>query len=211
MDISIDIVELPQKGVRLCCEDNGKLLPKCSWSTLVCLVDENLGEYWQGASEMGTQKVISNFSGIDENEVDRDDRERNPDTSLQKEGRTTGLPQENASIHSNLSPSDKDRVQNVKISSKNDDKSPRISPELTEMQLNSSDNPFKRFVDPLHWWDPTEERAQVSFICQQCDEEVWNEVAKNMRPRLTIRKFLGGSSCMVKITPNAPNLDHAKK
>ena len=23
--------------------------------------------------------------------------------------------------------------------------------------------------------------------------------------------FLGGSSCMVKITPNAPNLDHAKK
>ena len=28
--------------------------------------------------------------------------------------------------------------------------------------------------------------------------------------RLTIRN-LGGSSCMVKITPNAPNLDHAKK
>ena len=23
--------------------------------------------------------------------------------------------------------------------------------------------------------------------------------------------YLGGSSCMVKITPNAPNLDHAKK
>ena len=82
------------------------------------------------------------------------------------------------------------KPENVKISSKNDDKSPRISPELTGMQLNSSDHPFKTFVDPLHWWDPTEEQAQVSFIRQECDEEVWNEVAKNMRPRPTIRKLV---------------------
>ena len=80
--------------------------------------------------------------------------------------------------------------RNVKISSKIDDKSPRISPELTGMQPNLSDHPFKTFVDPLHWWDPTEERAQVSFICQQCDEEFSNEVAKNMRPRPTIRKLV---------------------
>ena len=72
----------------------------------------------------------------------------------------------------------------------NEDKSPRISPELTGMQLNLSDHPFKTLVDPLHWWDPTEERAQVSSIRQQCDEEVWNEVAKNMRPRPTIRKLV---------------------
>ena len=82
------------------------------------------------------------------------------------------------------------KPKNVKISSKNDDKFPRFSPELTGMQLNSSDHPFKTFVDPLHWWDPTEERAQMSFIRQQCDEEVWNEVAKNMRPRPTIRKLV---------------------
>ena len=182
MDISIDIFELPHKGVMLYCEDNGKPLPQRSWSTLACLVDGNLGDYWQDASEMGTEEVISNSSRTDEIEVDREDRERNPDTSSRKEGRTTGVPQENASIHSNLSPSDKNQVKNVKISSKNDDKSPRISPELTGMQLNSSDHPFKTFVDPIHWWDPTEERAQVSFIRQQCDEEVVNEVAKNMRP-----------------------------
>ena len=30
----------------------------------------------------------------------------------------------------------------------------------------------------------------MSFIGQQCDEEVWNEVAKNMRPRPTIRKLV---------------------
>ena len=30
----------------------------------------------------------------------------------------------------------------------------------------------------------------MSFIRQQCDEEVWNEVAKNMRPRPTIRKLV---------------------
>ena len=94
------------------------------------------------------------------------------------------------SIHSNSSPSDNNQAKNVKISSKNDDKFPRFSPELTGMQLNSSDHPFKTFVDPLNWWDPTEERAQVSFIRQQCDEEVWNEVAKNMRPRPTIRKLV---------------------
>ena len=58
------------------------------------------------------------------------------------------------------------------------------------MQLNSSNHPFKTFVDPLHWWDPMEELAQVSFIRQQCVEEVWNEVAKNMRPRPTIRKLV---------------------
>ena len=58
------------------------------------------------------------------------------------------------------------------------------------MQLNSSEHPFKTFVEPLHWWDPTDERAQVSFIRQQCDEEVWNEVAKNTRPRPTIRKLV---------------------
>ena len=30
----------------------------------------------------------------------------------------------------------------------------------------------------------------MSFIRQQCDEEVWNEVAKNMRPRPTIRRLV---------------------
>ena len=30
----------------------------------------------------------------------------------------------------------------------------------------------------------------MSFIRQQCDEEVWNEVAKNMTPRPTIRKLV---------------------
>ena len=139
---------------------------------------------------MGTEEVISNSSRIDEIEVDRDDRERNPNVSSRKEGRTISVPQENASIHCNLSPSDKNQAKNVKISSKNDDKFPRLSPELTGMQLNSSDHPFKTFVDPLHWWDPTEERAQVSFILQQCDEEVPNEVAKNIRPRPTIRKLV---------------------
>ena len=139
---------------------------------------------------MGTEEVISNSSRINKIEVDRDNQERDPDTSSLKEGRTTGVPQEDAFSNSNLSPSDKNRVKKVKISSKNDDKSPRISPELTGMQLNSSDHQFKTFVDPLHWWDPTEKRAQVSFIRQQCDEEVWNEVAKKMRPRPTIPKLV---------------------
>ena len=190
MDISIDIVELPHKGVKLYCEDNGKPMPQRSWSTLACLVDGNLGDYWQDGSEMGTEEVISQSSRIDEIGVDEDDRERNPDVSSRKEGRTIGVPQENASIHYNSSPSDKNQAKKVKISSKNEDKYPRISPDLTGMKLNSSDHPFKTFVDPFHWWDPTEERAQVSFIRQQCDEEVWNEVAKNMRPRPTIRKLV---------------------
>ena len=30
----------------------------------------------------------------------------------------------------------------------------------------------------------------MSFMRQQCDEEVWNEVAKNMRPRPTIHKLV---------------------
>ena len=30
----------------------------------------------------------------------------------------------------------------------------------------------------------------MSFFRQQCDEEVWNEVAKQMRPRPTIRKLV---------------------
>ena len=139
---------------------------------------------------MRTEEVISNCSIIDQIEVDRDDRERNPDTSSRKEGRTIGVPRNNASINSASSPSDKNQVKNVKISSKNDDKSPRIPPEVTGTQLNFSDHPTKTFVDPVHWWDPTEERAQVSFIRQQCDEEVSNEVAKNMRPRPTIRKLV---------------------
>ena len=122
--------------------------------------------------------------------MDRDDRERNPDTWSRKEGKTTGVPQENASLNSNSSSSDKNQVKNVKIWGKNDDKSPRISPELTGMQLNSSDRNFTTFVDPLHWWDPTEERAQVSLIRQQCNEEVWNQVPKNIRPRPTIRKLV---------------------
>ena len=131
MDISIDIVELPRKGVKLYCEDNGKPLPQHSWSTLACLVDGKLGDYWQDDNEMGTEQVISNSSRMDKIDVDRDDRERNPDTSSQKEGRTIGVPQENASINSNSSPSDKNQVKKFKISGKNDDKSPRISPELT--------------------------------------------------------------------------------
>ena len=145
MDISIDIVELPHKGVKLSFQ-----IPQESTKL----------RWW------------------------------NPDVSSRKEGRTIGVPQENASIHSNSSPSEENQAKNVKISSTNDDKSPRISPELTGMKLNSSDHPFKTFVDPFHWWDPKEERAQVSFIRQQCDEEVWNEVAKNMRPRPTIRKLV---------------------
>ena len=35
---------------------------------------------------------------------------RNPDISSRKEGRTIGVPQENASIHSNSSPSDKNQA-----------------------------------------------------------------------------------------------------
>ena len=122
--------------------------------------------------------------------MDRDNREQNPDVSSRKKGRTIGVPQENASIHSNSSPSDKNQAKDVKISSKNDDKFPRFSPELTGMQLNSSDHPFKTFVDHLNWCNPTEERAQVTFIRQQCDEEGSNEVAKNMRSRPTIRKLV---------------------
>ena len=196
MDISIDIVELTHKGVKLYCEDNGKPLPQRSWSTLPCLVDRNLGDYWQDASEMGTDEVISNSSRIDEIEVNRDNRERNLDTSSRKEGRTIGVPQENASIDSNSSSSDKNKAKNVKISSKKDDKPPRISPELTSMQLDSSDHPFQTFVDPLHWWDSTGERAKVSFIRQQCDKEVWNDVAKNMRPQPTICKLVDIMSVM---------------
>ena len=94
MDISIDIVELPHKGVKLYCEDNGKPLPQRSWSTLACLVDGNLGNYWQDDSEMGTEEVISNSSRIDKIEVDEDDREQNPDVSSRKEGRTIGVPQD---------------------------------------------------------------------------------------------------------------------
>ena len=59
MDISINIVELSHKGVKLYCEDNGKPLPQPSWSTLACLGDGNPGDYWQDASEMGTEEVIS--------------------------------------------------------------------------------------------------------------------------------------------------------
>ena len=70
MDILIDIVELHHKGEKLYCEDNGKPLPQRSRSTLVCLDDENLGDYWQDASEMGTEEVISNSSRIDKIEVD---------------------------------------------------------------------------------------------------------------------------------------------
>ena len=58
------------------------------------------------------------------------------------------------------------------------------------MQLNLSYHAFKTFVDPLHWWDHTEERAQVSFIGQQCDEKTWNEAAKIMRAQPTIRKWV---------------------
>ena len=132
MDISIDIVELPHKEVKLYCEDNGKPLPQRSWSTLACLVDGNLGDYWQDDSEIGTEEVISNSSRIKEIGVDRDDQEQNPDVSSRKEGRTIVVPRENASIHYNWSPSDKN----------------------------------------------------------QADDEVWNEVAKNMRPRPTIRKLV---------------------
>ena len=187
MDISIDVVELPHKGVKLYCEDNGKPLPQRLWRTSACLVDGNLGDYWQDASEMGTEEFISHSSRIDKIEVDPDDQERNPDTSSRREGRTIGVPQEKTSIHSNSFSSDKNQVKNVKTSSKNDDKSPRISHELTGVHLNLSDHPFKTFVER---WDHTEERAQVSFIRQHCKGEFWNEVAKNMRPRPTIRKML---------------------
>ena len=124
MDILIDLVELPHKEVKLYCEDNGKPLPHRSCSTLACLVDGNLGHYWQDASATETKEVVSNSSIIEKIEVDRDNRERNPDRASRKEGRKTSVPQENTSIHSNSSPSDKNQVENVKVSSKNDDKSP---------------------------------------------------------------------------------------
>ena len=79
MDISINIVELPHKEVKLYCKNNVKPLPQCSWSRLACLVDGSLGHHWQDASEMGTEEVISNFSRIDEIQVDLDDREETPD------------------------------------------------------------------------------------------------------------------------------------
>ena len=93
--------------MKLYCEDNGKPLPQRSWSTLACLVDGNPGDYWQDDSEMGTEEVISNSSRIDESEVDEDDREQNRDVTSRKEGRTVGVPQENASVHYNSSPSHK--------------------------------------------------------------------------------------------------------
>ena len=129
MGISINIVELPHKGVKVYCEDNGKPLPQRSWSTLACLVDGNLGDYWQDASEMGTEEIISNSSTIDQIEVDGDDRERNPDTSSRKEGRTIGVPQENASIHSNWSPSDKNQVKMLIFQA-------RMMTNLQEFRLN---------------------------------------------------------------------------
>ena len=55
--------------MKLYCEDNGKPLRQRSWSTLACLVDGNLGDYWQDGSEMGTEEVISNSSRIDQIEV----------------------------------------------------------------------------------------------------------------------------------------------
>ena len=64
MDLSIDIVELPHKGVKLYCEDNGKPLPQRLWSTLSCLADGNPGDYLQESSEMETEEVISNSSRI---------------------------------------------------------------------------------------------------------------------------------------------------
>ena len=81
MDVAVDIVDLRRKGVRLHCGDNGKPLPQRSWSTLACLVDGNLGDHWQGPSEMGTEEVISNSSRIDKFEVDQDDQDPNPNTS----------------------------------------------------------------------------------------------------------------------------------
>ena len=135
--------------MKLYCEDNGKPLPQRSWSTLACLVDGNLGDYWQDGSEMGTEEVVSNSSRIDEIEVDEDDREQNPDVSSRKEGRTIGVPQENASIHYNSSPSDKNQAKKVKISSKNEDKSPRISPELTGMKCNGSSDSTQLYTDVI--------------------------------------------------------------
>ena len=185
-NFSIDIVDLPHKGVKLYCEDNGKPLPQCSGITLACLVDGDLRDYWQESSEMGTGDMISDSSRIYEIEVDRDDREQNRDTSLRREGRTTTVPRGTPFIQSKSSPSDRIQVKNVKISIKNDDKSPRISPPSTGMQVLSADHPFKTFVDPLHWWDPTVEQAKVSFNRQQCDEEVWYGVAENMTAHPTI-------------------------
>ena len=44
-------------------------------------------------------------------------------------------------------------------------------------------------------------------------DSTWKSEAPGIRftPRRPEPINLGGSSCMVKITPNAPNLDHAKK
>ena len=120
MNISIETVELPHKGLKPYCEYNGKPLPWRWWSTLACLVDGNLADYWQESSEMGTEEVISNSSRIDQIGVDGDDREENPDTSLRKKGRTTRVPRGNSFMDSESTPSDKNQVKNVKISSKND-------------------------------------------------------------------------------------------
>ena len=154
MDVSIDTVELPHKALKLYCEDNSKPWPHRSWSTLACLVDGNLGDHWQESRKMRTEEMISNSSTIDEIDLDGVDRERNPDTSSRKEGRTNITLQESAFIRSKSPPSYKNQVKNVKISIKNDDKSPRISHELTRMHLNSADHLFKTFEDPFHWLRP---------------------------------------------------------
>ena len=51
-------------------------------------------------------------------------------------------------------------------------------------------------------------RSVVSIPKQAAEEAQENPKVAELKGRLV---NLGGSSCMVKITPNAPNLDHAKK
>ena len=129
MDISIDIVELPHKGVKLYCKDNGKPLPQRSWSTLACLDNRNLGDYWQDNSEMGTEEVISNSSSIDTIEVDRDDRERIP---THRRGRRQGQ-----SVFLNrMPPSIPIRPNQTRIKSKMSRFQARMRTNLQESRLN---------------------------------------------------------------------------
>ena len=87
--------------------------------------------------------MISKSSRISKNEVDADGRERNPDTSSRKEERLTRVPQETVFILSHSFPSEENQVKRFKIAAMNDDKSPTISRDLTGLQLDSANHPFK--------------------------------------------------------------------
>ena len=60
---------------------------------------------------------------------------------------------------------------------------------------------------------PAHSSMSASMSSTGCEQLAW-ELLGSAAERVTRSVSgtnLGGSSCMVKITPNAPNLDHAKK